>query len=392
MIFAPRMDIYRKARIAPAFVMFMSHLQQETDLVALWRRRLNAGELAFDPAQENALKAMQGFLDRVTSRHAPQNFLSRFAGMPRPEAPDGFYLYGDVGRGKTMLMDMFYDALPALGKRRVHFHSFMLEIHQRLYELQQRHVDEVLPGLAREMAQEIHFLCFDEFHVGNIADAMILGRLFSALFEAGVTIMATSNWAPDELYKNGLQRERFLPFIELIKKHMTIYRLEGRIDYRYQQVQGLPICFYPLSEDTTRKLQGIFLQLTGEAPPEPIDLPLQGRVLRIVHAAKGVGFFNFDELCGQPLGSADFLAIAHSLHTVLIDGVPVMQADRRDETMRFMTLIDALYEAKTKLFMAAARPPEKLAPQGEHAFAFTRTISRLAEMGSEEYRQKPHMA
>ena len=295
-----------------------------------------------------------------------------------------------------MLMDMFFAAAPIAKKRRVHFHAFMLEIHARLHRLQQNHVDEILPDLARDLAKETRLLCFDEFHVSNIADAMILGRLFSALFDAGVVIMCTSNWPPDELYKNGLQRERFLPFIALIKQRMVVHHLKGQLDHRYEQMRGVPTCFVPLGEDATRQLQGIFMQLTGDAAPEPITLPVQGRTLRIVHAAKGVGFFNFDELCGQtlhgqPLGAGDFLAIAECLQTVLIDGVPRFQAEKRDETLRFMTLIDALYEAKTKLFMAAAVPPEKLGPPGEHGFAFQRTISRIVEMSSDEYRQKTHL-
>lgn len=337
---------------------------------------------------------MQTFLKRISLNRLNHSLFKKLTTFFQPaltHEPNGLYIYGDVGRGKSMLMDLFFDAVPSKLKRRVHFHSFMLEIHERLHKIQQEHAVDVLPKLAQDLAKEAHLLCFDEFHVSNIADAMILSRLFIALFDAGVMIFSTSNWPPDELYKNGLQRERFLPFIELIKTRMIVHYLKGAIDYRYQQMHGLPICFSPLSQESTRKLQGIFLQLTDEAQIKSITLPLQGRTLRITHTAKGVGFFNFNELCGQPLGAADYLAIAECLHTILIDEVPIMQADLRDETIRFMTLVDTLYESKTKLFIAAAAAPDKLAPQGEHSFAFQRTISRLAEMGSEEYRHKPHL-
>jgi len=285
-------------------------------------------------------------------------------------------------------MDMFFASVNVQKKRRVHFHQFMLEIHQRLHAAQT--LDDVLPHVARDIAAEAWLLCFDEFHVSNIADAMILGRLFEALFNAGVIIVATSNWPPDELYKNGLQRERFFPFIDLIKQKMIVYELGGDVDHRYERMRGLQTYFTPLGDEATRKLQGIFLQLTDEAEPETILLPVQGRTLKIVHAAKGVGFFNFEELCTEALGPADYLAIAKCLHTVLVDEVPKFTAERRNETLRFMTLIDALYEAKVKFFMAASAAPDKLAPTGEHKFAFQRTVSRLMEMQGEEYRQQRH--
>jgi cell division protein ZapE len=371
----------------------------DATLRTLWQSRIDAGEISLDPAQAKAVDALQSFSDQLIPPAIPtklgiplfKKWLPTFTGGAG-EDPTGFYLYGDVGRGKTMLMDLFYATTPIEKKRRVHFHAFMLDVHQRLHQFQQKQVDDILPGLARAMAKETKLLCFDEFHVNNIADAMILGRLFTALFEAGVVIVVTSNWAPDDLYKNSLQRDRFRPFIDLIKQRMMIHHLGGVVDHRYEQMRGWPVCFTPLGEESTRKLQGIFLQLTDNAEPEAMTLPVQGRDLHITHAAKGVGFFNFDELCGRPLGAADYLAIAQCLHTVLIDNVPILQAEKRDETLRFMTLIDALYESKTKLFFAAAVLPEQLAPSGEHAFAFQRTVSRLAEMGGETYRQLPHLS
>jgi len=268
----------------------------------------------------------------------------------------------------------------------------MLEIHERLHRLQSEQLDDILPRLGRDIAKETELLCFDEFHVSNIADAMILGRLFMALFDAGVVIVLTSNWAPDLLYRNGLQRDRFLPFIEMIKQKMIVHRLEGATDHRYEQLRNLKTYVSPLGDQATRWLQGTFLQLTHEAEPETIILPVQGRTLKIVHAAKGVGFFNYEELCVAALGAADYLAISECLHTLLLDGVPQFTNDRRDEALRFVTLIDALYEAKVKFFMASAVPPEKLAPSGEHSFAFQRTVSRLMEMSGEDYRREAHLS
>jgi cell division protein ZapE len=273
----------------------------------------------------------------------------------------------------------------------VHFHQFMLEIHERLHRLQDDQSPDILPRLAREIAAEAWLLCFDEFHVSNIADAMILGRLFEALFGAGVVVVATSNWPPDQLYKDGLQRERFLPFIDLIEERMRVYHLDGVVDHRFEQTQKLPGCFHPLNAKNTQKLQNIFFQLTNNAEPEAIALPVQGRVLRITHAAKGIGFFNFDELCVAALGPADYLALAQRLNTVLIDGVPKLNAEKRNETTRFINLIDALYEAKVQLYLATETALDDLAPQGELAFPFQRTVSRLMEMQGEEYRRKAHL-
>ncbi|MFY9288669.1 MAG: cell division protein ZapE [Alphaproteobacteria bacterium] len=360
-------------------------------LGAAYQSRLDAGEIHADPAQSEALILLENFAQQLNGYKPTGGFLSQLFKPKAALVSHGLYLYGDVGRGKSMLMDLFYSSVNVTKKRRVHFHQFMLEIHQRLHLLQENFEDEVLPQMAKDIAADTWLLCFDEFHVNNIVDAMILGRLFEALFQNGVVIMATSNWPPDDLYKNGLQRDRFLPFIDLIKQKMTIYKLAGATDHRYEQMRGTPTYFYPLGEEATRNLQGVFLRLTDEVEPEKIELPVQGRILKIVHAAKGVSFFNFEELCVQPLGAADYLAIAETFHTVIIDDVPQFKAEQRNETLRFVNLIDALYEAKTKLFMASAVRPEKLAPQGEHAFAFQRTLSRLAEMQSEEYRQQPHL-
>ena len=369
-----------------------SHTVGHASLRQLYEDHLAAGHLRADPAQMVALDRLQAFADQLHGYRPPSSGLwARLKTRPKPGFAAGFYLYGEVGRGKSMVMDLLFESVRVARKRRVHFHQFMLEIHARLHKLQHERADDVLPRLARDIAEETWLLCFDEFHVGNIADAMILGRLFTALFAAGVKIFTTSNWRPDDLYKNGLQRDRFLPFIDLLKQRMIVHEMAGVTDHRYEQIRNLDTYFHPLGLETTRKLQGLFLQLTDDARPEPITLPVQGRDLRITHAAKGVGFFNFDELCGTALGAADYLAIAECLHTVILDGVPILSAERRNETARLTNLIDALYEAKIKLFMGADAPPEQLAPTGELAFTFQRTVSRLMEMQGEEYRLKPHL-
>jgi cell division protein ZapE len=366
--------------------------KHHSPLQAQYNALIRDGDLRPDAAQVRAVAILQDFAEGLDGYRLPApGLLSRLLGPKTAAAKSGLYISGNVGRGTSMLMDLFFGAVNIAKKRRVHFHQFMLEIHARLHQLQIEGADDVLPAVASGIAAEAWLLCFDEFHVGNIADAMILGRLFSALFARGVMVVATSNWAPDELYKNGLQRERFYPFIDLIEQKMIIHHLDGETDHRYEQMRTMNSYLSPLGDDTTHKLQGIFLQLTGDADPEEITLPVQGRSLKIMHAAKGVGFFNFEELCTAALGAADYLAIAECLHTVILDGVPKLKAEQRNETLRFMTLIDTLYEAKVKFFMGSAVPPEKLAPPGEHAFAFQRTVSRLMEMQGEEYRHKAHL-
>ncbi len=361
----------------------------------LYHARLMSGELRADPAQAEMAAILQILAEQLEGyRPASPGILSGLLKSKKSAVVHGLYLYGDVGRGKSMLMDLFFDCVNVAKKRRVHFHQFMLEIHARLHRLgmQTDETENVITRLAGEIADDAFLLCFDEFHVSNIADAMILGRLFSALFDAGVVIVTTSNWPPEELYKNGLQRDRFLPFIDLIKSHMTIHRLAGAIDHRFEQMRGLENYFYPLGNNATEKLKDILLQLIDGAELDPVQLPVQGRIVTIPCAAKGVAYFTFDALCRQPLGAAEYVAIAECFHTLLLDGVPHFNAEQRNEIVRFTTLIDALYEAKVKFFMTAEGPPEQLCPLGEQAFDFQRTISRLVEMQSEEYRHLPHLA
>lgn len=385
--------------------------------LSLYRARRGTGTLRPDPDQELAAEkfeslyhAIKGYRPQPTGdggRTSAGGWLERFGlGRRRPTppppdiaatAPQGLYLYGSVGRGKSMLMDLFFETAPADRKRRVHFHEFMLEVHQRLHDHRRSGKskgdgpDEALPDLARALADEAWLLCFDEFHVTNIVDAMILGRLFTHLFDLGVVVVATSNWPPDMLYKDGLQRELFLPFIALLKEKLDILSLDGPTDYRLDRLKGVPIYHHPLGPTASAALDRAFAALTGGALGEPTHLLVQGRRVEIPHAAKSVARADFRDLCGKPLGAADYLGIATHFHTLLIDNVPIMKDELRNEAKRFMTLIDALYEHKVNVVIAADGPPERLYPEGTHAFEFERTVSRLMEMQSEDYLQRPHL-
>ncbi|MEO8560270.1 MAG: cell division protein ZapE [Rhodospirillales bacterium] len=367
-------------------------------LLDAYRARLAAGQLKPDALQRNILERLQA-LNEALAKSAPRGLLARLGLSKKIEpGPTGIYIWGPVGRGKSMLMDLFFQAAPVVRKRRVHFHAFMLEVHERLHRRRQALIEkgappeaDPIPPFARTLARETRLLCFDEFQVTNIADAMILGRLFETLLDSGVTVVATSNRAPDDLYRNGLQRDRFLPFIAMLKRRLEVLMLGGDADYRLARLRDISVYVSPLGPMADDKLADAFARLTDDAAGAPRTLRTQGRDVVVPRWAQGVGWFTFVELCARPLGAADFLAIAEHCHTVIVSAIPRLSFDRRNEAMRFVTLIDALYEHKVKLICSAAAMPNQLYTEGDGAFEFERTVSRLMEMQSRDYLATKHV-
>ncbi|MDO9711818.1 cell division protein ZapE [Paracraurococcus lichenis] len=369
-----------------------------------YRARVTAGQLKPDPAQALAAETLQDLWRRLRG-YEPQveppetgGFLSRFfRRKPAPElvdvAPMGLYLVGEVGRGKSMLMDLFFACAEVPRKKRIHFHQFMQDCHQRIHRWKQANPGEAdpIPPLADSIVVEAALLCFDEFQVHDITDAMILGRLFEALFARGVVVVATSNTAPDDLFKGKPGRDAFLPFIALIKQRLNVLVLEAQRDYRRERIRGLPTWHSPLDGRAERALDAAFLELTGERHGKPCRLTVLGRSVELPEEARGVVRADFDMLCGRALGPADYLALATHCHALVLDGVPRLGPENFDRARRFITLVDALYEHRCKLVASAAAPPDQLYERGENAAMFERTASRLMEMQSQDYLALPHL-
>jgi cell division protein ZapE len=350
-----------------------------------------ANELKPDGPQARAVAA----LDRLAASIRPRSFLSRLIGG-EADGPAGVYLWGGVGRGKSMLMDLAFASIDIAPKRRVHFSEFMLETHERLRVAREREEKDPIEPVAEAIAAEAKLLCFDEMQVTNPADAMILSRLFTKLLAEGVRVVTTSNRPPRDLYKDGLNRELFLPFIELIENRMLVVEINGPTDYRLDRLTGVEVWHVPNGPEATAALSQAFFQLTdypvedrAKVPSADIDVG-GGRTLHVPKSLKGVAVFSFKRLCGEARGAADYLAIARRYHTVIIVGIPIMGPEMRNEAARFVTLIDALYEHKVKLLAAADAEPAGLYPGGDGSFEFQRTVSRLEEMRSAEYLAEGH--
>ncbi len=385
-----------------------------------YRRLQRQGRLKHDPAQVLAAEKLQALHNRLTAYTPPPHkngrgggngndngngngngVFGRFFGRgsrKREPTPQGLYLYGEVGRGKSMLMDLLFRTAPLERKRRVHFHAFMQEVHGAIHRWRQARnspaaartdAGDPIAPLAAKMAENAWLLCFDEFRVTNVADAMILGRLFSELFARGVVVVATSNVAPDDLYAGGLNRDLFLPFIAVLKDKLDILHLPGDTDHRLARqmalLGGMPVYHHPLGDAAEAALDAAFARLTEGAEAAPETLTVQGRTLTSPMAAVGVARFGFADLCERPLGAADYLAIAARYHTVILSGIPELGPEQRNEARRFIILIDALYEQKVKLVCSAAAPPDRLHGAGDSSFEFARTASRLIEMQGRDY-------
>lgn len=354
-------------------------LQHYRDMVA-------AGELKPDPAQMLAAEKLQLLANRLAQYDPPDrtdffSFFTRKGGA----VPEGLYMFGGVGRGKTMLMDLFFETIPFKAKRRVHFHEFMAEVHDLIGRFRKLHEGDPIPSAAESIATEAKLLCFDEFHVTDIADAMILGRLFTGLFEAHVVVVATSNSAPNELYRDGLNRPLFEPFIDLIEEKMEVLQLESVTDYRLEKLQGTKLYFTPAGKKASTAMRAAFERLTGHRKGTQTVLQVKGRDVIVPEAAMGVARFGFEDLCGKALGVRDYLAIAHAYHTLLIENIPVMERAHRNQARRFINLIDTLYDNGVRLIASAAAEPDDLYVEGDGAILFERTASRLIEMRSQAY-------
>jgi cell division protein ZapE len=375
-----------------------------SSITARYAAGVTAGRVERDAAQVAVVDQLARLEERIVEHRLARKSSSLgwlFAARGKKETLlKGLYIYGDVGRGKTMLMDLFFEVSPVQRKRRAHFHEFMIDVHERIHGLRQKMKvgeysgEDPIALTAQELAREAWLLCFDEFHVTDIADAMILGRLFAQLFERGVVVVATSNVSPDELYRDGLNRALFVPFIHMLETHMDVVRLASRTDFRLEKLAGKPVWYVPAGGAADAALDDAWLRLTAGNGGVPQELPLKGRAVHVPRAAMGVARFAFHDLCEQPLAASDYLRIAREYHTIILDHVPVMTFDNRNAAKRFINLIDTLYDINVKLIASAEAEPEMLyrGDEGFEAQEFGRTASRLIEMRSQAYLARPHGA
>src|SRR5580700_820061 len=361
-----------------------------------------AGRVGSDDAQLAVIAKLQRLEVRIAEHRLARksSSLGWLFGNRKEPPIKGLYIHGDVGRGKTMLMDLFFEASPVTRKRRAHFHEFMLDVHERIFALRQKMKlgehdgEDPIRLVAGQLFDEAWLLCFDEFHVTDIADAMILGRLFAQLFDLGVVVVATSNVAPDNLYKDGLNRALFVPFIHLLEERLDVVRLAARTDFRLEKLGGMPVWYVPADAKADAALDDAWRRLAGGRAGAPQDLALKGRAVHVPLAAMGIARFTFHDLCEEPLAAADYLRIAHEYHTVIVDHIPAMNFDTRNAAKRFIILIDTLYDINVKLIASAAAEPDALyqADEGFEVQEFKRTASRLIEMRSQAYLARPHGA
>ncbi len=371
--------------------------------LAAYRARVAGGELAADPAQEDAAVRLQALWETLRGYDpvppvpvVKPGLLGRLFARKAPEpmaAPMGLYLVGQVGRGKSMLMDLFFDTAEMPRRRRIHFHRFIQEAHARFHAHKREHpeIEDPIPPLADRIAAEAALLCFDEFQVHDIADALILGRLFQALFARGVVMVSTSNTVPDDLFRGQPGRDAFLPFIAILKNHVAVHELDSARDFRRQRLRGMATWHVPPDSRADSALDEVFTAMGGGETPRAIDLTVMGRALRVPLAAGKVARFDFEALCGTALGAGDYLAIAARFHTVVLDGVPRLSPDNFDKARRFIVLVDTLYDHRVKIYASADAMPDQLYMRGENAAMFERTASRLEEMRSQDYLDGEHL-